>query len=83
MNYRKKPIVIEAVQWTGDNLSEIQRFYKVESILIGDEIKITTLEGVMTAEKGDWQKPLTAHGRQRKERSNDKIKYQQNRISRH
>lgn len=24
--YRKRPIVVEAVQWTGDNLSEIQEF---------------------------------------------------------
>ncbi len=26
MNYRKKPVVIEAVQWTGDNLAQIKRF---------------------------------------------------------
>ncbi len=26
MRYRKKPIEIEAVQWTGDNLDEIARF---------------------------------------------------------
>ena len=54
MKYRKKPIVIEAVRWTGDNLSEIQRFYKFDEILVGDTIKINTLEGIMTANKGDW-----------------------------
>ena len=42
--YRKKPVVIEAIQWTSDNLSEIDKFTqgKVknhESVLI-----ITTLE---------------------------------------
>lgn len=24
--YRKRPIVVEAIQWTGDNLAEVQRF---------------------------------------------------------
>lgn len=24
--YRKKPVVIEAVQWTGDNLDEVRKF---------------------------------------------------------
>jgi hypothetical protein len=54
MKFRKKPVVIEAVQWTGDNLSEIQRFYRPNEILIGDKIVIRTLEGTMTADKGDW-----------------------------
>ena len=47
--YRKKPVVIEAIQWTSDNLSEIDKFTqgKVknhESVLI-----IPTLEGEMYA----------------------------------
>lgn len=54
MKFRKKPVVIEAVQWTGDNLSEIQQFYKPDSILIGDAIFIKTLEGNMLAGKFDW-----------------------------
>ena len=24
--YRKKPVIIEAIQWTGENLSEIDEF---------------------------------------------------------
>jgi len=52
--FRKKPVVIEAVRWEGDNLSEIQRFYKRDSILAGDKIIIKTLEGAMTADVGDW-----------------------------
>ena len=26
MKYRKKPVVIEAIQWNGDNLNEIKEF---------------------------------------------------------
>ena len=47
--YRKKPVTIEAIQWNGENLSEIDEFTegKVknhESVLI-----IPTLEGDMYA----------------------------------
>ena len=54
MKFRKKPVVIEAVHWEGNNLSEIQQFYKSENILVGDQIRIVTLEGTMVADKGDW-----------------------------
>ena len=26
--YRKKPVVIEAIQWTGDNKEQMKNFYK-------------------------------------------------------
>ena len=52
--YRKKPVVIEAVRWQGDNLSEIQAFYKPDDILVGNQIQITTLEGIMSANIGDF-----------------------------
>ena len=32
MKYRKKPVVIEAIQWNGDNLKEVMEF-------IGSEFK--------------------------------------------
>ena len=32
MKYRKKPVVIEAVQWTGDNEEEIKRFAPVAAV---------------------------------------------------
>lgn len=52
--YIKKPIVIEAIQWTSENLSEIDKFTqgKVknhESVLI-----IPTLEGEMYASLSDY-----------------------------
>ncbi len=54
--YRKKPVVIEAVQFTGDNQEEIESFMgkKNEAITASQVIHITTLEGVMTASKGDF-----------------------------
>lgn len=56
--YRKKPVVINAVQWTGFNLDEILKFaYKTRRIRFADNLQdlhIETLEGVMTANEGDW-----------------------------
>lgn len=55
MKYRKKPVVIEAVQWTGCNLAEIENFmcmilYPIEE----SSLLIYTLEGTMTASIGDF-----------------------------
>lgn len=67
MKYRKKPVVIEAIQWNGLNLEEIKEF--VGESLIYDIIdtawqvgkgaphvnmKIKTLEGDMRVNKGDF-----------------------------
>ena len=57
MKYRKKPVVIEAVQWDGSNINLIFALggtREIEQEFTGDKIKITTLEGVMTANKLDW-----------------------------
>lgn len=59
MNYRKKPVVIEAVKYDGKNTKEIWEFVDeglVEhSIFPGfNDIYIDTLEGKMMAEVGDW-----------------------------
>ena len=52
--YRKKPVTIEAIQWNGENLSEIDEFTESkvknhESVLI-----IPTLEGDMYASLSDY-----------------------------
>ena len=63
--YKKKPIIIEAVQWTGINLEEIKSFvgdsldynYKTNwdsSDLSNIEVKIKTLEGDHIASIGDY-----------------------------
>lgn len=61
MKYRKKPIVIEAIQWTGDNLFECLNFIDYTQSEIynifhncNNEIGIQTLEGTMLASVGDY-----------------------------
>lgn len=57
MKYRKKPVVIEAVQWTGKNQTEIFAFTKAGEIgedFMSSDIEIVTLEGTMKASPGDW-----------------------------
>ena len=55
--YIKKPVIIEAVQWTGDNREEMEAFIPNALIVKKNkdgELGIGTLEGVMTASKGDF-----------------------------
>lgn len=64
--YRKKPVMIEAIQWTGANLKEITAFMNKDLPLDGlgymtwehfvDEhgLHIATLEGDMRANEGDY-----------------------------
>lgn len=67
MKVRKKPIVVETIQWTGDNLSEVQEFVgdslllheydyhtsnSIRTVVTG--ISIHTLEGDHYASVGDY-----------------------------
>ena len=70
LNFRKRPVVIQAVQWTGENLREVICFtdgppdarsthasIKWEEycdLVKSDGLKIYTLEGKMSADVGDW-----------------------------
>lgn len=51
--YRKKPVVIEAVQYTGHNTKEIKEFCPNCSLLF-DDLIIPTLEGRMRASINDY-----------------------------
>ena len=56
--FRKKPVVIDAVQFTGDvgapEIMALDVGCSHDPILEADVLHITTLEGVMTAIPGDW-----------------------------
>ena len=57
--YRKKPVVIEAIQLTADSFNECVAFVGEDNLNDGTSegecyIGITTLEGDMAAREGDW-----------------------------
>ena len=64
--FRKKPVIIEAVQWNGKNFDEVMNFMQdfhgskfnyenaEELAYKNKELNIRTLEGVMTASNLDW-----------------------------
>ena len=55
MQFRKRPLVIEAVRWDGSNENEIQAFIGgYLKRVIGDMLFIGTLEGIMCASVGDY-----------------------------
>lgn len=55
MKFRKKPVVIDAVQWTGDNLDDVAAFFPEMSYsFLGRRLKVFTLEGEHIARPGDW-----------------------------
>lgn len=57
--FRKKPIVIEAVQWTGTNPDEVLGLFLTKGSvrrweLHPNALMIDTLEGTMRADLNDW-----------------------------
>lgn len=52
--YRKKPVIIEATQWNGNNLPEIDGFMHRIVENNGTTLIINTLEGNMEASIGDY-----------------------------
>jgi hypothetical protein len=64
--FRKKPVVIEAVQWNGKNFDEVMNFMNVvhghkvayedaeHAAINTGNLLIDTLEGRMIANTGDW-----------------------------
>jgi hypothetical protein len=51
--YKKKPIVIQAVKWTGENDVEILNFC-TRCYISSKDLTVSTLEGVMSASLGDY-----------------------------
>lgn len=69
MKFRKRPLVISAIRWSGTNVDEVLGFVGDLSKLPEDGVNvhrgighcvqlgtldIPTLEGIMTASPGDW-----------------------------
>jgi len=54
--FRKRPIVIDAILWTGGNMYEVIEFSESSDDFgfTQDRCTIDTLEGQMTALIGDW-----------------------------
>lgn len=52
--YRKKPVVVEALKFTGDNWLEIARFLTVSKINDDGTFHIMTLEGEHRCSVGDY-----------------------------
>lgn len=52
--YRKKPIVIEAFEWTGQSPHDWPEWATKVSLLDGRDLVVHTLEGTMRADLGDW-----------------------------
>ena len=54
--YRKKPVVIEAVQWTGENVKEVMDFMNWRNAAhdTASGLTIHTLEGNHHTSLGDW-----------------------------
>ena len=58
VKYRKRPVVIEAIQWSGSNwhlmLDWVKWQYGADVFNDHGKLIIPTLEGDMTADEGDW-----------------------------
>ena len=67
--YRKRPVVIEAVQWTGENHREMYDFltgdtdgsiqpigdnFRIDHTIVSGGLVLRTLEGEHLASKGDY-----------------------------
>ena len=52
----KKPVVVDAVQFTFANVAEVEEFLDCPHTFYPETytIRLSTLEGIMTASLGDW-----------------------------
>lgn len=52
--FRKRPIVIEAVQYTGTNFEEIEQFVGGDAEFRDGQLLVATLEGPLRASVNDY-----------------------------
>ena len=62
MKFRKKPELVDAVQWNGENLAEVREFVDIDRLftLPGNIVPIQTSEGPACLSVGYW---LVKHAR--------------------
>lgn len=53
-SYKKKPVVIEAVQFTGENYKEVGEFVGQPLYISYGMVAIPTLEGIMRCKPGNY-----------------------------
>ncbi len=55
MKFRKKPVVIDAVQWNGSNVPDVMEFMDWRNTTYDEHgLRIHTLEGTHSAMPNDW-----------------------------
>jgi len=58
MKFRKKPVIVDAIQWTGKNTTAVSNFcpsiVKIWDKRRVDFLLIKTLEGNFKVQKNDW-----------------------------
>ena len=54
MKFRKKPIEVEAIKYSGYNELEVVEFTAGQARTLGNDMVIRTLEGDMIARPGDY-----------------------------
>lgn len=55
IKFRKKPVYVEAIQWTGENIDEVLEFTREAQVAWKrDCLEIPALKGVMLASPCDW-----------------------------
>lgn len=58
MNYKRRPIEVQALEWKGDNLDLIRDFMvgadKVLVEEVNGDLKLFSLDGYMTCHQGDY-----------------------------
>jgi hypothetical protein len=61
--FMKRPVMVEAIQWTGDNIDEIKAFGGDKVVIVSEytygedprhNLSVNTMEGSLDAKKHDW-----------------------------
>jgi hypothetical protein len=52
--FRKRPVVIDAVKWTGSNVDDVRALGLESPDVRGTDLLVPTLEGPLRAAAGDW-----------------------------